>query len=180
MSRARDGGGAMGASDVGGCVDNAGPRPARIAKAIFRATDTPPMARPRFSWNYTGIRVRDLGRSIAFYRDLLGLRLLRRVKEPEHRGEFAMLEDPRTGQLLELNWYAADSPVARPYPDQEGEELDHLGFRVPDVAAAVAFLEEQGFAPVQGPALDDGYVIAFVKDPDGIWIELYQRLHLNR
>lgn len=131
--------------------------------------DAPSVARPRLTFSYTGLRVRDLDRSIAFYRDVVGLRLLRRVREPAHRGEFAMLEDPRTGQTLELNWYAADSPVARPYPDTEGEELDHLGFHVPDVGAAV-----------RGPQVDGEYVVAFVKDPDGIWVELFQRLRPRR
>ncbi len=138
------------------------------------------VARPHFTWHYTGIRVRDLDRSIAFYRDLLGLRFLRRVKEPAHRGEFAMMEDPRTGQTLELNWYAADSPVAGPYPDQEGEEIDHLGFQVPDVSAAVRYLTERGFPPVRQATLDGQYVVAFVRDPDGIWIELYQHLRPRR
>ncbi len=142
--------------------------------------DAPSVARPRLTFSYTGLRVRDLDRSIAFYRDVVGLRLLRRVREPAHRGEFAMLEDPRTGQTLELNWYAADSPVARPYPDTEGEELDHLGFHVPDVGAAVRFLTERGFPPVRGPQVDGEYVVAFVKDPDGIWVELFQRLRPRR
>lgn len=150
------------------------------ARTISHAVDSSAVARPRFVWQYTGLRVRDLDRSIAFYRDLIGLRFLRRVKEPAHRGEFAMLEDPRNGQTLELNWYAADSPVAGPYPEQEGEELDHLGFQVSDVAAAVRFLTDHGFPPVRGPTLDGEYVVAFVRDPDGIWIELYQRLRPRR
>lgn len=138
------------------------------------------MPRPTFALQYTGLRVRDLDRSIAFYRDLLGLRLARRAKEPVNRGEYAMMEDPGTGQTLELNWYAADSPVARPYPQTEGEELDHLGFEVEDVEAALRFLAEGGFPRVMGPTRDGGFVVAFVKDPDGIWVELFQRLRPPR
>ena len=134
------------------------------------------MARPTFAFEYTGIRVRDLDRSIAFYRDVLGMRLARREREPRNRGEYAMMDDPTTGQTLELNWYAADSPVARPYPDQEGEELDHLGFEVSDLDDALRYLAGRDVVPVAGPDRDGGYAVAYVRDPDGIWVEFYQRL----
>ena len=132
--------------------------------------------RMKFQFVYTGIRVRDLEQSIRFYTEVLGLRLVKRAEEPVNKGEYALVEDEETGQALELNWHSADSPVAKPYPEQEGEELDHLGFEVADLEATLAYLRERGFAPVLGPNVDGGFAVAYIRDPDGIWVECFQRL----
>src|SRR5439155_12459307 len=56
-----------------------------------------------------------------------------------------------------------------------GEELDHLGFEVENLQAAVERLEEKGVKVMVRPGTIGGWREAFVKDPDGIWIELVQR-----
>ncbi|TLZ80055.1 MAG: VOC family protein [Methanobacteriota archaeon] len=56
-------------------------------------------------FRYTGIRVRDLDRSIAFYTTVLGMRVTWRMKIRETGGEIAVLKSPRGTQRLELNWY---------------------------------------------------------------------------
>ncbi len=72
---------------------------------------------------------------------------------------------------MELNWYAEDSPYAGPYG--EGEELDHLAFQVDDLDRAMEYLEEQGYPEALRREGEDG-VWTYVKDPDGIYIELFQ------
>jgi catechol 2,3-dioxygenase-like lactoylglutathione lyase family enzyme len=117
---------------------------------------------------YVGIRVRDLERSTRFYGEGLGLR-----PGPSGRmaagGTWRELVDPVTGAVLELNFYPGDPPY------REGDELDHLGFRVDDLAATIRRLEALG-ARVRIPPFDEGDErLAFLADPDGVWVELYER-----
>ncbi|HTT73031.1 MAG TPA: VOC family protein [Thermoplasmata archaeon] len=119
---------------------------------------------------YVGIRVTDLDRSIRFYAEGLGLRERGRGTMG-HGGVFVGLEDPTTGQQLELNFYAPDSPYATPY--SPGEGLDHLGFEVEDARATIARLRGLGARVAVEPWLEAGkYWIGFVEDPDGLWVEL--------
>jgi lactoylglutathione lyase len=116
---------------------------------------------------YTGIRVRDLDRSRKFYCDGLGLRLVRSGRMAAG-GQWEELVDPDTHVVLELNFYP-DQP-----PYREGDELDHLGFRVADLEGTIARLKEMG-ARVRIPAFREGEErLAFLTDPDGVWIELYE------
>ena len=125
----------------------------------------------RFRLAYVGIQVRDLDRSIAFYRDLLGMQLLRRSRVPETDGEWAELRSPGSWQILELNWYPERSKFfAGPY--RNGDELDHIAFECKDVERAYAELQARGVLAGH-PPFQEGYtMLAFVQDPDGIWIEL--------
>ena len=116
---------------------------------------------------YTGIRVRDMVRSIRFYTEGLGLRV-----GPSGRmaagGLWQELKDPGSGTVLELNFYPGDPPY------REGDELDHLGFRVENVDAAIRQLEGLG-GRVRIPAFSEGDErLAFMSDPDGVWVELYE------
>jgi catechol 2,3-dioxygenase-like lactoylglutathione lyase family enzyme len=56
-----------------------------------------------------------------------------------------------------------------------GEELDHLGSGVDDLQEAVKGLEEKGVEVLVRPGTIGGWREAFVKDRDGIWIELVER-----
>lgn len=135
----------------------------------------------KFSLAYTGIRVRDLDRSVEFYAHVLGMERLRRIKSPETDGEFAVLRSEGSSHWLEINWYAEASPVAGPY--REGDELDHLAFQVDDLDAALGYLKERGYPAVRGPIETKSTRWAYVKDPDGIWVEVFQRWpegHPNR
>ncbi len=127
----------------------------------------------KFAFVYTGIRVRDLDRSIAFYTDVLGMELLDRTKAPETKGEFATLRSGDRKHTLEVNWYADDSPVAAPYVN--GEELDHLAFHVEDLDAALAHLDEHGYPQVLHRFESENSIWAYVQDPDGIYLEFFQR-----
>ncbi len=117
---------------------------------------------------YTGIRVRDLARSIRFYTEGLGLRLGRSGRMAAG-GIWQELIDPDSGVILELNFYPGDPPY------REGDELDHLGFRVNRLEDWIPRLLALG-ARVRIPAFrEGGDRLAFLSDADGVWIELYER-----
>lgn len=119
---------------------------------------------------YTGIRVKDMDRSVRFYTDVLGMKLRARAKNDSIQGEWAQLESPGTHQLLELNWYSTQSPLYTPW--KRGVEMDHLCFRVDDVDRAAQALEGQGSKRMGGPYLTPGWKMIDVSDPNGICIEL--------
>jgi len=120
---------------------------------------------------YFGIRVTELERSIKFYTELLGLKKLREGKM-HHGGKWTLLEDPRSHQRLELNWYPGDSPFATPY--EPGEGLDHIGFKVKDPASTFRRLVAKGASPALAPNDTNGVNgVWYLKDPDGNWIEFF-------
>jgi lactoylglutathione lyase len=120
-------------------------------------------------FTYTGIRVRDLRRSLTFYTKVMGLKKARRGRM-KAGGIFVQLRDPRSRQVLELNYY----PRATKYFERfrNGSELDHLAFWERDVDRKCEEMMANGATKAIEPFSEDGYRLAFVKDPDGIWIEL--------
>jgi len=128
----------------------------------------------RYTVKYVGLQVRDLDRSIAFYRDALGMELRHRGQVPETGGELAELMSPGSSILIELNWYPEGSPFfGGPY--RNGDELDHLAFECEDVEAAYRELLGKGARVGHAPFLEGNTLLAYVQDPDGIWIELFAR-----
>ena len=120
-------------------------------------------------FGYTGIRVRNLERSLRFYKKTMGMRetLRGRMKAG---GIFVQLRSPRSRQLLELNYYP---PKAKYYERYDsGSELDHLAFWTVDVDRRFKGLTSKGAKVAVKPFSEDGYRLAFVKDPDGLWLEL--------
>ena len=118
---------------------------------------------------YSGIRVRDLKRSLKFYR-ALGLRPVMRGKmKMEDGGTWIWLRGPESSQVLELNHYPPGNRFYERY--RTGTEMDHVGFSVRDVKPILERLEKVG---VKRPIaeFDQGNVrLTFIEDPDGIWIE---------
>ncbi|MGP8070481.1 MAG: VOC family protein [Candidatus Bathyarchaeia archaeon] len=126
------------------------------------------MARKQIRLYYSGIQVRDLRRSLSFYRSL-GLKVKRRGTMP-HGGKWVHLVDPRSDQMLELNWYPRGSRFYETY--RSGSELDHIGFIVDDAVKWYKLLLRRGAKPAAKPFGDKAETLAYVKDPNGIWIEL--------
>lgn len=126
----------------------------------------------RYTHRYVGIQVRDLDRSVAFYRNLLGMDLVRRQRVPETGGEWAELRSPGSEALLELNWYPEGSRHFRG-PYRNGDELDHIAFECDDVHRAYEELLARGATPGLAPFLEGRTWLAYAVDPNGIWIELY-------
>lgn len=141
--------------------------------------------------NQTMLRIKDPAASLPFYVEQLGMTLLDRFDFPAMNFSLYFLGYPkapiptdraeriswifRQPALLELthNWGTEAEP-AFSYHDGNAEPrgFGHIGLSVPDVAAICARLESAGAAFVKRP--DDGVMkgLAFVRDPDGYWIEI--------
>ena len=81
--------------------------------------------------------------------------------------------DPSSKQRLELNWYPKGSRFYEKY--RNGSELDHIGFIVDDAVKWFKLLVSRGAKPAAEPFTDGSEILAYVKDPDGVWIELIGR-----
>jgi lactoylglutathione lyase len=119
---------------------------------------------------YTGIRVKDLEESIRFYREALGFRVVTRGKMTAHEGTFVTMRTPTGKQVLELNYYPKTSKFYEEYVN--GSELDHIGLYTSDVRSQYERLTKLGCEPAVEPFTQGSWVLAFVKDPNGVWLEL--------
>jgi len=99
------------------------------------------------------------------------MQVVRRQHVPETGGEWAELRSIGSKQMLELNWYPdASKFFAGPY--RTGDELDHIAFECEDVERAYRELLEKGARAGHAPFAEGNSWLAYVEDPDGIWIEL--------
>ena len=98
-----------------------------------------------------------------------------RSKIAKTKGEIVELKSPGGNQVLELNWYSDQEEYVN------GDEVGHLAFDVDDVDEAVEGLRAQGIEVALEPFNQGKGRLAFVKGPDGIWIELTgpQKKRLN-
>jgi lactoylglutathione lyase len=124
---------------------------------------------------HTMLRVGDLTRSVDFYTQVLGMRVLRERDVPDFQYKLAFLGygagNDDGGAELELTYnYGVDRY-------ELGTAYGHLALGVPDVAAACARIREAGGKVTReaGPVKGGSTVIAFIEDPDGYKIELIQR-----
>ena len=121
---------------------------------------------------HTMLRVGDLDRSIAFYTEVLGMRLLRRHDYPEGKFTLAFVgyQEESEGAVLELthHWGVESYELGNGY--------GHIAFEVPDAYAACEAIKARGGRVTReaGPMKHGTTVIAFVEDPDGYKIELIQ------
>jgi len=119
---------------------------------------------------HTMLRVRDLERSIAFYTEVLGMKLLRRhdFKEERFSLVFVGFGDEANEAVIELthNWDIDDY--------EHGNAYGHIAIEVDDVYKACELIRQKGGDVVRdaGPMKGGTTVLAFVKDPDGYMVEL--------
>ena len=122
---------------------------------------------------HTMIRIGDLDRSIKFYTDVLGMKLLRRKDYPDGKFTLAFVGyGPETEHAvveLTYNWGTDKYDL--------GNAFGHIALEVDDVYAACAEIKKRGGKVTReaGPMKHGSTVIAFVEDPDGYKIELIQR-----
>jgi lactoylglutathione lyase len=119
------------------------------------------------------LRVGDLERSVRFYTDVLGMKLLRTTDRPEQRYSLAFVGygDESGHAVLELTYnYGVDRYDL-------GTAFGHVAVEVPDAAEACAAVRAKGGKVTRdaGPVKGGSTVIAFVEDPDGYKIELIER-----
>ena len=118
---------------------------------------------------YTGIRVRDLERSVKFYTETMEMMEVRRGTMRDG-GVWVQLKSKDSEQRLELNYYPPGKKYCEEYV--EGSELDHLAFLCDDVQASyIKVLAGGGISAIE-PWDEGDSTLAFVRDPDGVWIEL--------
>ncbi len=122
---------------------------------------------------HTMIRVGDLDRSIGFYTEVLGMKLIRRQDYPDGRFTLAFVGYGPVAEtaVIELthNWDTDHYDL--------GNGFGHLAVAVSDAAAACDAIRKRGGKVVReaGPMKHGTTVIAFIEDPDGYKIELIER-----
>jgi lactoylglutathione lyase len=122
---------------------------------------------------HTMLRVGDLEKSLVFYTQVLGMKLLRRTDYPEGKFTLAFVgyDDEEHSAVIELthNWGVGKYELGNAY--------GHIAIEVEDACAACEKIKLRGGKVVReaGPMKHGSTVIAFVEDPDGYKIELIQK-----
>ena len=157
-----------------------------------------------FVLNHSMLRVKDPQVALDFYSRVMGMRLLRKLDFPEMKFSLYFLHRPTEGEvvpeevgertawtfaqrgILELthNWGTESDPAFR-YHDGNAQPqgFGHICFSVPDLDAAIRWFDENQVVYVKRPEQGKMRDVAFIKDPDGYWIEIVEpgRLkHLGR
>jgi catechol 2,3-dioxygenase-like lactoylglutathione lyase family enzyme len=139
--------------------------------------------------HHTGLTVRDLDRSLAFYRDRLGMEV---VMAQEKRGGYlaaivgypgahvrmAHVAFPRSEHRIELFQYVEPAPAGEP-GEPRSVGITHVCVLTPDLDALLARLESGGGRPFSGPVDVDtganaGSRALYLRDPDGVVLELFE------
>ena len=111
----------------------------------------------------------NMDHSIEFYSKQMGLKFVNRREIKQNNAEIAFLTDD-AGGAIELTHWRDKKALA------EGDNFDHIAFEVQDVEGTVSKLRAQGVTIAMEPYSLQGSSnkLAFVKDPDGNWLELIQ------
>jgi lactoylglutathione lyase len=151
----------------------------------------------QYVFNQTMMRIKDPARSLDFYTRVIGMRLLRKLDFPDMKFTLYFLgmvadheaqqipdaDDKRTTwvfeqkAMLELthNWGTENDPdFGYHNGNDQPQGFGHIGFSVPDVYRACERLEALGVEFVKKPDAGKMKGLAFIKDPDGYWIEILQ------
>ena len=146
-----------------------------------------------FVFNQTMLRIADPVRSLDFYTRVMGMTLLKKLDFPDMKFSLYFLtygedfsdishdDKTRTTQtfgrpaVLELthNWGDTADTVQYHSGNSDPRGFGHIGFHVPDLEGACQRFEDLGVTFQK--KLSDGNMnyIAFIKDPDGYWIEIF-------
>ena len=144
-----------------------------------------------FVLNQTMLRIKDPAKSIPFYEDVLGMTLIERFdfdamefslyflgyptetmpEDPRERARW-LFDQPALLELTHNHGTENDADFSHHNGNEDPRGFGHIGVSVPDVYAACARFEEMGVEFVKRP--DDGNMkgLAFIRDPDGYWIEI--------
>lgn len=117
----------------------------------------------KFKMVHENYNVADLARSLAFYREALGLEEVRRKEAADGSYIIVFVANAESSFELELTWL-------RDHPQNYnlGECEFHLAFRTDDFEAAHKKHQEMGCICYENPAMG----IYFIQDPDGYWLEI--------
>ena len=119
---------------------------------------------------HTSITVKRMEESLAFYTEVLGLEFERRRTIPENKAEIAFVKDPVSGARIELTWWDGKTTI------EAGEQLDHLAFEVAELDRFLMKVRQKGIRVAKEPYRLSGGTsrIAFILDPNDVWIELIE------
>lgn len=117
----------------------------------------------KFRFSHNNLNVFDLAKSLAFYKEALGLEEVRRKNAPDGSFILAFLGDGATSHTLELTWLRD-----RKEKYNLGDNEIHLAFTVADFAAARELHKKLGCICYENEAMG----IYFIEDPDGYWLEI--------
>lgn len=121
------------------------------------------MNKMKFKFDHNNINVLDLEKSLAFYKEALGLVEVRR-KEPEDKSFILVyLGDETTNHRLELTWLRD-----RTEPYDLGDNEIHLALKVDDFDAAYEHHKKMGCICYENKKMG----IYFINDPDDYWVEI--------
>src|SRR5271167_2495672 len=118
---------------------------------------------------HTSITVKDMDESIAFSTKKLGMVLLSRREIKQNNAEIAFLGIAGTDHRIELTWWKDKKDYS------EGDQLDHIAFGVRGLANVVREMKIKGVEIAKEPYTLGTSQIAFIKDPNEIWIELIEQ-----
>jgi lactoylglutathione lyase len=122
---------------------------------------------------HTMLRVGDLEKSLAFYTNVLGMKLLRRHEYPDGKFTLAFVgygsESDQAVIELTYNWDTSSY--------DKGNAYGHIAIEVDDAYAACEAVKQAGGKVVReaGPMMHGTTVIAFIEDPDGYKVEFIQK-----
>lgn len=117
----------------------------------------------QFTFAHNNYNVRDLDRSLAFYKEALGLKETRRINAEDGSFIIVYLGDGVSKHQMELTWLR---DWDRPY--NLGDNEIHMAFEVDDFDAAHQKHQEMDCICFENPSMG----IYFIADPDGYWMEI--------
>ncbi len=152
-----------------------------------------PSATHGYVFNQTMLRIADPARSLDFYTRIMGMTLLKRLDFDDMKfslyflttgedfSDISVNDGERTRQtfgrpaMLELthNWDDTSDSVQYHNGNSEPKGFGHIGFHVPDLEQACQRFDELGVAFQKRPEEGSMKGLAFIKDPDGYWIEIF-------
>jgi lactoylglutathione lyase len=135
--------------------------------------------------NHTGFVVKDRDKSVAFYRDVVGLKVVRTFERQgspisqvvgyENTHLKIAILSAGDGHLLELIEYANPPSTSRLSRQRNGLGATHLGFNVDDIEKTYQHLISNGAKKLNPPTeIVPGRKGCYMQDPDGNWIELLE------
>ena len=118
---------------------------------------------------HTCLNVSNIDRSIEFYTKHIGLQFISRREVKQNNAEIAFLQD-KDGAAIELTYWRDKKEL------KEGDNFDHIAFGVSNIDSAIKDLRDHGVTIAMEPFSLQGSSnkIAFIKDPDGNWLELIE------
>ena len=117
----------------------------------------------KFTLTHSNINVLDMEKSLAFYKEALGMEVANRKKAEDGSFELVFLSDGTSSHQIELTWLKdKDTPY------ELGDNESHICFKVDDYEAAHALHKKMDCICYENTSMG----LYFIEDPDGYWLEI--------